>query len=99
MPKEQIFHKSVLTRSQADAIMSALKSIHPDFVPQVPEMPSSTHIPEIRLLEKLKEPQVEKVDMNLSLSDLDVDKISSMFEKQLENEMRGTFVWIEAMLI
>ena len=89
MSKEHIFYESILTKSQVDAIFSALKSIDAFYVPKAPPLAERTKLPADRLFEKLKEPRKEKVGLNELFSDLDVEKLDSMFVKQLENEMRG----------
>ena len=97
MSKEHIFHESVLTKSQADAILSALKSIDSTYAPKAPPLPARTQMPDGRLFEKLKEPADEKIDS--FLSEVSAEELCGMFEKQLANEMRGMYLRIYRRLV
>ena len=92
MPKEHIFHESILTKSQSDAVMSALKSIDPEYKPIPPPLGERTRIPEGRLFQGLKEPAKEDYVCDALPCDFKVESLGGMFEKQLENEMRGRLI-------
>ena len=94
MSKEHIFHESILTKSQSDAVLSALKSIDPVYKPVPPPLAARTKIPDGRLLQGLKEPVKEDYVCDALPCDFKVESLDTMFEKQLENEMRGRLVHI-----
>jgi len=89
LSKEHIFHESMLTKSQADAVLSALKSIDPDYAPVPPPLKERTKMPEWRLLEGLKDPIKETNVFEALPCEFKVENLGSMLDQQLENEMRG----------
>ena len=95
MSKKHIFHESILTKSQADAVLSALKSIDPDYVPVPAPLGERAKMPDGRLLQGLKDPVNEKHTFDDLPCNLIVENLSAMYEKQLENETRG--MWFSFM--
>ena len=93
MSKEHIFHESILTKGQADAVLSALKSMDPDYEPVPPPLKERTKLPEWRLLEGLKDPRKESDLVEALPCEFKVENLGSMLEQQLENEMRGMSIY------
>ena len=83
----------MLTKSQADAVLSALKSIDPDYAPVPPPLKERTKMPEWRLLEGLKDPIKETNVFEALPCEFKVENLGSMLDQQLENEMRGMSIY------
>ena len=60
MSKEHIFYESILTKSQVDAIFSALKSIDALYEPKAPPLAERTKLPADRLFEKTERAKERK---------------------------------------
>ena len=84
-----IFHKCILTNSQVDAVMAALKSIDPSYQPIAPYMPSRLQLPGIPLLKGLKKPIEQQIENASVLPDLSSEELASLLEQQMDIEITG----------
>ena len=88
-PAVNIFHKCILTSSQVDAVMAALKSIDPSYQPIAPYIPSRLQLPGIPLLKGLKRPVEKQIESVSVLPDLSAEELGSLLEKQMDIEITG----------
>eukprot|EP00794_Sanderia_malayensis_P016234 gene16234-17872_t len=85
-----IFHKCCLTKYQADAVFSALKSINPDYKVQVPPHTAiNTQKSASNLLKRLAEPAHPSVDNDSVLPGLNMNELQHLCNQQIENEVKG----------
>ena len=83
----------MLTKGQADVVLSALKSMDPYYAPVPPPLKERTKLPEWRLLEGLKDPRKESDLVEAVPCEFKVENLGSMLEQQLENEMKGMSIY------